>query len=49
MIKCHWLQNKYTCSDEISLSEEQLTQIVDAALEIEEFQDCGQDFRNELK
>ncbi len=44
-----FVQNKFSCRDEISLNEEQLTQIVDAALEIEEFMDCSKDFRNELK
>ncbi len=43
------LQNKFPFEKEITLSADQLRQIVDAALDIEEFQECGEDFINELK
>ena len=42
-------QNKFPCISEMSLTGDQLRQIVDAALEIEEFQECGSDFIEELK
>ena len=42
-------QNKFACHTELPLTGGQLSQIVDAALEIEEFQECSEEFRAELK
>lgn len=42
-------QAKYYCADEVALTGDQLKQIVEAALELEEFEDTSKDFRNELQ
>ena len=43
------LQNKLSFPDEISMSGQQLTTITEAVLELDEFQECGEDFIDELR